>query len=624
MPAGLQLPVRVDLWAPLTLTPQQLAERWTLNLSVVGRLKQDVSLEQAQADMSAVMKRISDVHTQGKADLTARLVPLREQMVSTVRPTLIILFVTVGFVLLIACANVANLSLARMAERRKEIAIRLALGAGRARVMRQLLTESLLLALLGGAVGLILTVWGINGIVALIPVDLPRMSEIAINGRILGFTLAVSLLTGILFGIAPAIQTRVSNLSGFLKEGARRTTDGLQSGRLRSLLVISEVALALMLLIGTGLLVRSFVTLVKVDPGLDPSGVIALDIILPFSPQSRYTEDGSRTAFFRQLIERLEALPGVERAGAVTTLPLSGAEESTAVYIEGREPSPDERHLAPNAHYATITPGYFEALGIPVKQGRDFTDQDKSDGLRVIIINEAFARRYWPDDDPIGKRIRVGFEREPRVIVGVAGNVNQPTLSAELHYATYIPQAQIHPYGMTVLIRAREGAGGVLAAARGEVAALDKDLPIGEVRTMEEVISASLAQARFSALLTGLFASVALILAAAGIYAVVSYYATQRRHEIGIRMALGAEAGDVMKLVIGHGLKLTFIGVALGFAAAFTLTRLMASLLFGVSATDPATFALTPLMLIAIALLACYIPGRRATRLDPMIALRYE
>jgi putative ABC transport system permease protein len=379
-----------------------------------------------------------------------------------------------------------------------------------------------------------------------------------------------------------------------------------------------------MLLISTGLMMRSFAALMKVDPGLDPSGVIAVDIALPSSQQSRYSEDESRSAFYQQLIERLESVPGVERAGAVTTLPLSGAEESTAVYIEGREPSPDERHLAPNAHYVMVTPGYFETLGIPIKQGRDFTGQDKSDGLRVIIINEAFARRYWPDDDPIGKRIRVGFEREPRVIVGIVGNVKQTTLSAEPHYATYMPQTQVYRYGMTVLIRTREDALGAVAALRREVAALDKDLPVGEVRTMEEVVSASMAQTRFSALLSGLFAAVALILAAAGIYAVVSYYATQRRHEIGIRMALGAEAGDVLRLVIGHGLKLTFIGVALGFAAAFTLTRLMASLLFGVSATDPATFALTPLMLIAIALLACYIPGRRATRLDPMIALRYE
>jgi putative ABC transport system permease protein len=458
--------------------------------------------------------------------------------------------------------------------------------------------------------------------VSLIPEDVPRIHEVSVDGRILAFTLLVSFVTGVVFGLVPALQASKLDLNEALKEGLRGTTSGWRENRLRSLLVVSEIAMALVLLVSAALLIKSFVRLLEVKPGFNPANVLTMDVQLPDLPPSRYAKPDERAVFFGQLMDRLKAVPGVEGAGAVVTLPLTGAFESTDVIIPGQESlSAGQR---PEADYTTVTTDYFRTLQIPLLKGRQFTSQDSKDAPGVIIINDILGRRCWPNEDPIGKRLTVGFEKDPRQIIGVVGSIKQTTLDADVRAAMYMPYLQSPNNGVTVVVRTTGDPLALAAAVREQVRALDKDVPVTHVRTMAEVFGTSVAQPRFSMLVVGLFAALALVLSAVGIYGVMAYSVSRRAHEIGVRMALGARASQVLKLVLKEGMTLALLGIGIGLFGAFALTRLMATLLFGVSTRDPFTFVSVATLLAVVAFVACYIPARRATKVDPLVALRYE
>jgi len=616
MISGLQFALQNDIWVPMAFNEEERKAHGNLNLAVIGRLKGGVSASQAESELRTLQQKLP----LGTIGYTLNVLPLHQQMVGKIRKLLLVLLAVVALVLLIACANIANLLLARATSRQREFAIRAALGAGRLRLVRQLLTESLLLSLGGGAFGLLLALWGNRILVSLIPRDVPRIQEVGVDARILGFTLLVSLVTGIVFGLAPALRASKADLNEALKEGLRGTTAGLHQNRLRSLLVVSEVAMALVLLVGAGLLMKSFVKLVDVKPGFNPANLLTMDIQLPDLPPSRYANDDEKAAFFKQLIDRLEALPGVESAGGVVSLPLSGAFESTDVILPGQ--SSDEPR--PEADYTTVTPDYFRAMQIPLLQGRHFSTQDKRDSPSVIIINDILARRLWPGETSIGRRLTVGFEKTPREVIGVVGSIKQATLDSEARPAMYMPHQQQASSGLTVLVRTNGEPLALAGAVREQVRAIDKDVPVTHVQTMDQVFGASVAQPRFSVLVVGLFAVLALVLSTVGIYGVMSYIVSRRAHEIGVRMALGARANQVLKLVLKEGMLLALAGIAVGTFGAFALTRLISSLLFGVSAKDPFTFMAVAVFLAAVAFVACYIPARRATKLDPLEALRYE
>ena len=586
-------------------------------LSVIGRLKQSATPEQAQTEMSAIAGRLEQQYPDSNAGWGVNVFPMQEYDVRDIKTTLWLLLGAVGLVLLIACANVANLLLARATSRQKEIAIRTALGASRWRVTRQLLTESVLLAVVGGAVGVLLAQLGIGSLLALAPEDLPRVKDVTLDASVLGFTLLVTLLTGVIFGLVPALQSSRVNLNETLKEGGRGTTGGHH--RVRGGLVISEVALALVLLIGAGLLIRSFYRLQQVDPGFDSSNALAVTVSLP---GRKYPQPEQRAAFFTQLIEKVSALPGVVAVGASQTLPIQG-DYLLGFVIQGRPPYPLGQD--PSTNYYVVTPDYFKSMGIPLLRGRVFTEQDRVGATRVAIINEEMAKRYFPDEDPIGKRIHVTQGPETfREIVGIVGDVKQYGLAKPTTLQTYEPFLQMSFSNMTLVVRGEGNLAPLGAAIRSQVLEIDKEQPISRIRPLEQVVSESVAKQRFSMLLLGIFAAVALVLAAVGLYGVMSYSVTQRTHEIGIRTALGAKQSDVLKLVVGQGMMLALTGVGIGVVAAFALTRLMSALLFGVSATDPLTFVAIPLVLTAVALAASFVPARRATKVDPMIALRYE
>jgi putative ABC transport system permease protein len=629
MPPGFQFPLdgvstgwlprQIDIYIPLALTPEEINNQRKV-LPVIARLKSQVGIEQAQADMTGVAARIKRQYPGANKDESIRLAPYHQQMVGRVRLALLVLLGAVGFVLLIACANVANLLLARAAGRRKEMAVRAALGAGRRRVIRQLLTENMLLAMLSGSLALLVAFWGVGLLRTIIPENLPRADEIGIDGGVFGFTLLISLGAGILFGLIPALQASKVNLSDALKDGGR-SSGGDGHNRLRNLLVVSEVALALALLTGAALMLRSFVRLMNVDPGLDPRNVLTVDIRLSRNKYSRRQQ----AAFFQQLLERLRALPGIQAAGAVYPMPLSGMEENIGFEIEGQPPpTPGEQRTAgPRG----VSHGYFKAQGIQLLKGRDFTESDGGDTPPVVVINEALARRYWPNQDPIGRRISFDSRNGQTVwrqIVGVVNSVRHMALSEEPRSEVYIPFAQ-YPLAFMTLVARTDGAPlGYVAAVRSQVQAVDKDQPISNVRTMEERLASTVSQRRFNLILLAIFACLALSLAAIGIYGVMSYLVAQRTHEIGVRMALGAQTGDVLRLVIRQGMTLTLTGVLIGLITAFGLTRLLRNLLFDLSATDPLTFFVTALLLALVALLACYLPARRATKVDPLVALRCE
>ena len=631
MPARLRFPPTgdafanaVELWTPLALTDdEKQARRRDSNFHLLGRLKPGVELEQAQANMAAVAARVErqypDIY-QGSTRIAATAVGLTAAATQKIRRIVLMLFGAVGLVLLIACANIANLQLARAAARRKEITIRSALGASGWRIARQALTESLLLALIGGVVGLLLAVWALDLIVKFGPENVPRLSEVRLDPRALGFTLLTSLLTGVLFGLAPALQSARVSLAEALNDSGRASgAGGRESARLRNALVILETALAVVLLVGAGLLINSFVRLLRTPPGFNPEGVLIARTTLP---AARYPEAERGKAVYRQALERIATLPGVQAVAVASTLPLT-SDWQIGVRIEG---GGESEYYMPYGSW--VSNDHFRAMEIPLKSGRAFTDEDRADTTPVVVINETMARRSWPGQDAIGKRIRWGGWNPQGwlTIVGVVADVKFSALEAESPPTVYMPVFQVPRIRRDAIFIARTTAdpASLAAAMRREIGAVDPDLPIYDVRTMNQVISESVAQRRFTMWLLAIFAIAALGLAALGLYGVLSYAVTQRTREIGIRMALGGRRLDVLKLVVGQGMSLALAGALAGLIASFALTRLMKGLLFGVSASDPLTFTAVALLLTMVALVACWIPARRATKVDPMVALRCE
>jgi putative ABC transport system permease protein len=616
-----------DLWVPITFTPEQLDPNTGLTteyLEVLARLRPGVTIRQAQAEMDSIA---ADLRHQYMPDMDAGnwgllLQPLDEFVVGKVRTALWILLGAVAFVLLIACANVANLMLARSAVRQKEIAVRTALGASRWRVVRQLLTESLLLSLTGGGLGLLLAMWGIDLLLKLNDNRLPRADEIGLDAHVLLFTLGVSLLTGVVFGLAPAFQTSSVNLHDTLKEGGRSGTAGVRRG-VRSALVVVEVFSAVVLLVSAGLLIRSFVALEQVNPGFQPRGLLAMQVSLP---PNKYADQRARAAFDRQVLEQVRALPGVKGAATTTTLPMSGWNQSGSFDIEGRPAVPGQD--SPHGSRWMASDDYFQTMQIPLLRGRYFDARDTADAPGVVIIDDAMARKYWPGEDPLGKRITFeGTQQQPRwrEVVGIVGHVKNEGLEGESRAQYYVPYAQrADSPNLFLVVRADGDPASLAPSVRGAIAGVDKDLPVFRVTTVERVVADSLAQRRFSMTLLAIFAALALLLAVVGLYGVMSYTVAQRTHEIGIRIALGAQSRDVLRMVVGQGMALVGGGLLLGLGVALALTRFMSSLLYGVSATDPWTYAGIALLLAAVALLASYVPARRAMKVDPMVALRYE
>ena len=632
MPAGMEFGSEwsgqaPDIWGPLAFTPQQLDPNSGLTneyLGVVARLRPDVSHEQAQAELDSIAADLRRQYMPGQDENNWGLLLTRfdEFVVGSIRTPLLVLLGAVLFVLLISCANVANLMLARSAVRQKEIAVRTALGASRWRVMRQLLTESVLLSLAGGAVGLLLAMWGVDLLLKLNEHKIPRAAEVGLDSRVLLFTLGVSVVTGIIFGLAPAFQTSSANLHDTLKEGGRSGQLGVR-GRLRNVLVVAEMAFAVILLVGAGLLIRSFMRLQQVNPGFQPAGVLAMQVSLPMN---KYKEPAQRAGFDRQLLEEVRALPGVKSAATITSLPMSGWNQSGSFSIEGRQVAPNESR--PHGDRWMASDDYFQTMGIPLVKGRYFDARDSSEAPGVAIVSEKLAQKYWPGEDPVGKRITFeGGQQQPRwrEVVGVVGHVRNEGLEGESRGQYYVPYAQRPNNPDLFLVVRTDGDPTVLAPlVRGRIASVDRDLPVYKVTTMEKLVSDSLSQRRFSMFLFGVFAALALALAVVGLYGVMSYAVTQRTHEIGLRMALGAQARDVLRMVVGQGMALVGVGLGLGLLGAFALTRYMSSLLYEVSAVDPLTYAGIAVLLAAVALVAAFLPARRATKVDPMVALRYE
>ncbi len=619
MPPGFKFPQPdIDIWTPLAFDDDERQSHTAHSIYVLGRLQPGVGVAEAQGEMETIAARLREQHADSNAGWYIRVVPMLDFAVARIKPALLLLLGAVGFVLLIACANIANLLLARAASRQKELAIRTAMGASRWRVMRQLLTESVLLALVGGALGVLLAVWGIDALLALAPDDLPRIDEVAIDRYALLFTLAVTIITGIAFGLAPALQASKPDLNEALKETGRGTTGGRRRQRVRSALVVAEVALALVLLVGGGLMLRSFAKLMQVDPGFNPEQVLTANVSLP---RKKYPEGSQQAAFYKQLTENVATLPGVQSVGGANAIIFE--DFILGLAVKGRPPvNPGEM---PITNYAAVTPDYFKSMGIRLIKGRFFAEADNADAPRVALINETLAKRYFPDQDPIGQYINVTIGPETwRQIVGIVGDVKQAGLDQATPAQTYEPLWQAPTPFMTLVVRSDAPPATLSAAIRGEVLKLDKEQPVSNIKTMEQVLAASVSQQRFSMLLLAVFAVVALTLAAVGLYGVMAYSVTQRTHELGIRMALGASSRDVLRLVMGHGLLLATTGVVIGLAAAFFLTRLMESLLFGVTATDPLTFVAIAALQMLVALAASFVPARRALKVDPMIALRYE
>lgn len=624
MPAEFQFPTRDDeLWIPIAFSATEAARRQSHFLEVFARLKDGVTLQQAQAEMSTIAARLQQQYPQSNTEVGAVVVPLHEQLVGDIKPALFLLLGAVGIVLLIACANVANLLLARAAIRQKEIALRVAMGASRSRLIRQFLTESILLGAIGGGLGLLLSVVGIRLLTAFIPPNIPQIKAISLDARVLIFTVFISLLTGLIFGLIPAIQSSMFNPNEVLKEGGRNSASGNRGNRVRALLIIAEVAVSLILLIGAGLLINSFLRLRNIDPGFRTANLLTMRIVLP---DQKYRQQAQRSAFYSDLLQRIQSVPGVKSAAVTTNLPLYKQGNSIGIRIEGRPIPPPGQELIVATRI--ISSKYFETMGISLLRGRQFEAQDTDTAPAAVVISEVMARHYWPNEDPLGKRISAGrpeSEKDWMRIIGIAKDVHQFDLIAEPKPQMYLPYQQADFFAPRDLVIKTEVAPlSLTATVRRTVWEVDKDQPVSNVRTMDEIATESIARERFSMLLLAIFAGLALLLAAVGIYGVMSYWVTQRRSEIGIRMALGAQKGNVLRLMVGQGLKLVLVGVVLGLAGAFVLTRLMASLLFGIGATDPATFVSISLLLVGVAFLASYLPAHRATKVDPVVALRSE
>jgi putative ABC transport system permease protein len=627
-----------DLWIPLGLDRTKPQDRGSHYLAVTARLKPGVTLAQASAEMdrfAAQLQRENPNNYLAGSGWGMFVVSLKEQIVGRIRPALLVLLGAVAFVLLIACVNVANLLLTRASAREKELSIRAAMGAGRARIVRQLLTESVVYAVLGGALGLFIAYWGVFALHALVPDNIPRMDEVQVDPLVLGFTLGISLLTGFLFGLAPGWQVGHANLQATLKETGQSTSAARGTRRLRGLLVISEMALAVLLLVGAGLLIRSFQHLLEVNPGFEPQHLLSMKL----SPPAKAYPDGTPLqTFYQQVLERVKTIPGVQAAGAVSELPLSDSYSSGSTFFE-QTTITDLPRYAPMSNlpfteidYRTIVPGYFQAMQIPLVRGRFLSDADTSDSPRVAVVDRDFANRFWPNEDPIGKRIAVQAvpKSEPLIpqwctVVGVVGHVKHYGPDVEGREQAYFPLTQLtFARTMFLAVRTTLAPASVTSAIRQQVLAVDKNMSIYDVSTMDQLLANSVAQPRLNLTLLVSFAAIALVLAAVGIYGVMAYTVTQRTHEIGIRMAMGAQSEDVLKQVLREGAQLAAVGLALGLVGSLAASRLIATLLFGVKPTDPLTLASVAVILAIVALAACYIPARRATRVDPLTALRYQ
>jgi len=611
----------VEMWAPLNLTPQNgdRRQRW---LKVLARLKTGVNLDQARVELDTIAGQLASQFPDTHQNWSAGFTPLHELIVKDRRQALSLLFAAVGFVLLIACVNVANLLLARVETRRKEMAIRAALGAGRQRLVRMLLVESGLLALAGGACGLLVARGALGFLKIFVPAEavpgpdelgLLQLDQVGLDGRALGFTLLVALLTSVLFGLIPALQAARLDLNQSLKAGGGTSSS---PARLRGALVVGEIALTLLLLVGAGLLLRSFQRLLNVDPGFRDENLLTFRV----SPSSKYRRAPERLNYYQQVTEQLRSLPGVETVGATTSLPYTSTDLRSSISVEGRSQAPTDM-----VSFNSVTPDYFTTMNIPLRQGRLFADYDTMTTRPVAIVNEMTASRFWPDENPLGKKLKTRFSGQDFLeVVGVVGDTRQTGLEAEVKPEVFVASTQRPWFFMTFVARVVGDPSAIAAAARNRVWDVDRDIPVYELTTLEQRRSDSLAQRRFNMFLLASFAILALLLATVGIYGVMSYAVTRRTREIGVRMALGATAGNVLRLFIGQGMTLVAIGIALGLAGAWALTRVMANLLFGVKATDPLTFSGVALLLSITALLACYLPARRATKVDPLLALRNE
>lgn len=621
MPADFKFPVQsqADLWLPL-LPAANREERGMRSLSVIARLKAGTSIEHARAEVNIIARRLQQEYPATNTGWGLNVVSLHEDITKRAKPALFLLFGVVGFVLLIACANVANLLLARAVVRQKEIAIRISLGASRVRLIRQLLTESLLLALISGALGFLLALVGLKVLLSQVP-DIAGEQNIGLDGKVLLFTLLASVVAAVFFGLLPALQTSKPNLNDALKEGGRNSSGGF-GGKLglRNILVVFEVALSLVLLIGAGMMIKSFLNLQKVNPGFDAKNVLVVPISLP---QTKYPEDAQRGLFFQQAAERLKALPGVNYVSATNFIPLGDEERANALYIEGRVLAPGEKIYAGTRD---VMPDYFRALHIPLVKGRSFTSQDTADSQPVIVINETMARRFFPGEDPLGKRVSLipGQNGPWLTIVGVVGDIRHTSFSIEPKPEVFGPHLQDASTSMNIVIQTASDPSLLMASVRNEIRMMDSSIPLLGMKTMDQMVKDAIAPVQAIMMLLNTFAALALLLAALGIFAFISYSVTQRTPEIGIRMALGAQRYDVLKLIVGQGIRLVLVGIVLGIIGAFFLTRLMAGLLFGVAAVDPVTIASVSLILLIVALLATLIPASKATKLDPTIAFRAQ
>jgi putative ABC transport system permease protein len=630
MPASFEFPIQndpVELWTTIAEDAKGKSpitgQRGAHFLRVIGRLKDNVTPEQAQSDLNAIAARLEQQYPDTNTHRGLRLESALSALVGDVRPALLILLGAVACVLLIACANVANLLLARATSRYKEMAIRSALGASRIRVVRQLLTESVLLSLVGGAVGLLLAVWWSDLLVALGKEDIPRAVHVGIDWRVLGFTFGVSVITGVVFGLFPAVHSSKTELVESLKEGGRGTSEGARRNRMRSVLAVGELAIAVVLLVSAGLLIKSLWRLQSVNTGLQPDNVITFNVGLS---ETKYKTE-KQAPFFEELKRRIESAPGVQSVSSILPLPLSGDRFQISFQIQGREVAPKDE---PSADIFMTGVGYFRTMGIPIVKGRDFDNRDQHGSPGVVIISEEFARQYFPGEDPLGHSIKPGintFDDEKssyKEIVGVVGNIRNRSLNTEPLPAYYVPETQIPFSQMTMVIKTANDPHSVISAATKDVASMDPDLPLFGVKTMREYLSASVATPRFSTTLLSIFAGVALVLTLVGLYGVMSYSVAQRTNEIGIRLALGAQSRDVLLMIVKQGSLLIVLGLSIGLLGAYALTRLISSLLFGVTAKDPLTFVAAAVLLAFVALLACYVPAWRATKVDPLEALRYE
>ena len=629
MPPDFRFPDFAQMWTPMAWTDQEKMVRGNHNLMVIARLKSEVDVKQAQAEMNTISGRLEQQYPQDDKGWGAVVLPLQRDLVRDVRPALLVLLGAVGFILLIACVNVANLSLARIFSRNKEVAIRTALGASSARIMRQVLVESVLLALLGGGLGLTYAHSGVRLIMALLADKLPHFVSTGIDAKVLGFTAAVAILTGIVSGILPALHLSRANVNQALKQGLGRTGTDSGGNRTRNILVVIEVALSLVLLIGAGLMIRSFQALRGVNPGFEPHGVLTMTAAVA---RSKFSEPMQQVSYFEQVLERVRALPGVVAAGAINDIPLGMNGSHQPIAVEGRPVVPMSEQ--PEVDVSVITTGYASALHIPVLQGRDFNSADIAGRPATILISQSLARQFWANEDPIGKHVTLSFfPGVAREVVGVIGDVKRDGLNqTRPSAALYVPLDQITPaakeqfssFPMTLVVRTSAYPASIASAVTNALHEVDRDVPVGDVVAMDDLVASSLSQQRFDLLLLGAFAALALVLAAIGIYSVLSYSVRRRVQEIGIRLALGASLSDVLRMIVFEGMKPTLLGLAAGTAAALALGQVMSTLIYGVKATDPVTFAAVVAVLAAVALSASIIPARRAAKVDPMVALRYE